>query len=356
MKKSQILAAIALAMALGVVAPVAVAENSVYAAEQSAAQKAAEAAVKEFKQSFSTIKTVNTNGVLAQEYTGAAAYGYIDDNANALTTALDFVKTAEKKDGAVTTAFKNAIKLITNGAETDGSAKDDLKPELEAINSVKDLFGTDWTNADLATAKKTVKQAITNINAAATAETDQDTKTTLQNIARDLQGATTDAEIQKLVDAAVKAADQPNTGDSAFKALNGLYTALTGKTAGAINTEAQLNTIASAVKAGFGVANWDKYSRGHLLVDEIEGKIDTATDELLTAWTNQLKGAANGSGDTTVDPVKPDINKPGVNAPATGIAGTAEGTATTVSIVAGLATALTALGAGVVAYRSARRK
>ncbi len=49
-------------------------------------------------------------------------------------------------------------------------------------------------------------------------------------------------------------------------------------------------------------------------------------------------------------------NKPDQNAPDTGILANAEGSAsTTVAMVAGIATALTAAGAGVVAYRNARR-
>ena len=62
---------------------------------------------------------------------------------------------------------------------------------------------------------------------------------------------------------------------------------------------------------------------------------------------NDNKGDDNdNNGDDQKDP----------SAPGTGVLSSADGNAaTTVSIVAGLATALTALGAGVVAYRSARR-
>lgn len=352
MKKSQILAALALAFALGVVAPVA----GVYAAPEdddtaeqaeqgndkltTNSQKAAKAAVKEVKQSFSAITTVlNEDGDEKEVYTGAAAYGYINDNATTLKTALDFVKNEEKQDGKITKAFQGKVKTETDKL-VDPIENEDVK---ELLNSADD-----WAEADLATSKETVKQIIKFVDDAAKAETNQDNKDALVKIFHNLQELITNAEIQKLVDAEI--------ANKTFTGLDTLYNELTGKTAGTIATEAKLNTITTAIKNGLGTANWSKYLRVYKLVNNIDnGLADrSASDTTLDRWVSQLKGANNASGDNTVTPADPDTSiKPG-NTGALNSA--AEGTAsTTVSIVAGLATALTALGAGVVAYRNARR-
>ncbi len=75
---------------------------------------------------------------------------------------------------------------------------------------------------------------------------------------------------------------------------------------------------------------------------------------LMASYTGTCGNTNDGTGEGTNKPE--DNNNGGNKAPDTGILADAEGSAsTTVAMVAGVATALTAAGAGVVAYRNARR-
>ncbi len=81
----------------------------------------------------------------------------------------------------------------------------------------------------------------------------------------------------------------------------------------------------------------------------------TIAEELI-AYTGQGTQQPTDPSNPSDDDNKGDDDNKTPTTPGTGIVSTAEGSAsTTISIVAGLATALTALGAGVVAYRNARR-
>lgn len=99
-------------------------------------------------------------------------------------------------------------------------------------------------------------------------------------------------------------------------------------------------------------ANWDKLVAATVDFGQAIYR-DVSTYKLVNTLAREL---VNGSNVTEGEKPTEDPSKNDVNAPASGILGSAEGSATTISIVAGLTTALTALGAGVVAYRNARRE
>ncbi len=107
------------------------------------------------------------------------------------------------------------------------------------------------------------------------------------------------------------------------------------------NTEYENYDLIDAIAAAYRTATWDRFA----------GKDN---DEIAVYLMNLGKKNPSGTGEGTNKPN--DDKNEGNKAPDTGILANAEGNAsTTVAMVAGIATALTAAGAGVVAYRNARR-
>ncbi len=336
MKKSQILAAIALAMALGVVAPVASTANSVYAAEQTTAQKAASDEIKAVKKSFGPITTYTDGKADDEALTGADAYKFYADNAATVTNASEIVSDLKKADGTIATALRAAVV---------GVADYDTYKDVKAVKDITS-DANKWASADLGTVVANAKAIANAIVASADAD-DEDAVEAARKVAQSINDLVKDDVIANSINTAI-------AGDAKSTTLQTLYAKVTGKTSPVINNEATLNTVLSAVKAA--LPKVDLYNRINKQVTKVETALgDGTSDATLNEYVATLKKLVNGQ-ITPDEADKENEKNDGVNAPATGVVGTAEGTATTVSIVAGLATALTALGAGVVAYRSARRK
>ncbi len=351
MKKSQILAAIALAMALGVVAPVAVAENASAALPAgSEAAKLVDSEVAKMEAAFGKVETYEANGSKKvndgyEYYKGAAtvienAQKVISDSKKDEIVTLTGTKKAGSTDA--TAGYKAIDAAVEVGALTaDEAAKitgttgwgTDYDKTLELLNGVKTKLAaikdTDGThNTDQETAAK-----------AAIAIIDGAIKTANDNI-------NADVAVTPVADGAV---------DKAMKMVK----ALTKETVEAPKTVAELNAIIAKIEGALPKMPAYLRVKKELGISHIaDADFDTTglSEQQIKQLITNMWAAYNGTTITTPsDQIVGDKNDD-VDAPATGIAGTAEGTATTVSIVAGLATALTALGAGVVAYRSARRK
>lgn len=387
MKKSQILAALALAFALGVVAPVA----GTYAEE----------GIMPLVDTGATTNAATTDNL-------KSAVNYVTSNA----TYKAFATYAKAKDAAVgatdvagaNTALVNALKSFTGSTTTGG-------PTVAAMNSnvnnLKNAVGSNYSKyaklvevmgADDAKIGSTA--AINGVAEAMRAlgytfnpvkndkgeytESFADVKTAAKGVI-DGDDKVEDYSFYK---GAVKAV---NTAEATFKAFDAYQRALQnsnlGLTKAQVKAVNEANSIADLNKVvPADDANW---SAVVTKIEAIETAIKNAStntdaqryDLLANATTGLLKlmQTATDNDELTYEqlisaaPVLPenpdnkpeDTDKPGDNngddqkdpsAPGTGVLSSADGNAaTTVSIVAGLATALTALGAGVVAYRSARR-
>ncbi len=340
MKKSQILAAIALAMALGVVAPVVSAENASAATIPEGVSKAdfVKNEVKKLEESFGTVETYNANGTTSYN-AGYAYYGTAD---SAIDDAKDVVTTAE-------TAQAAALQTAVGKALTDNNiATTDLSSALQTS-----LKSDAWTKHEKYSDVKAISQALIKF-----LKGQEEVKiTTGKELNAENAAVAIEGEIKKAddaIDTAVK-----TDADDKVAALVDIAEALTGKEVADPTTVTELNGVISTVEGK--LPKMAAYRRVQAEFDK--SGINAAgfdaskyTERQIGQLVDNMWAAYNGTTITTPsDQIVGDKND-GVNAPATGIAGTAEGTATTVSIVAGLATALTALGAGVVAYRSARRK
>ena len=399
MKKSQILAALALAFALGlgVVAPVA----NTYAAERayqggSATNTATEA---EVKGAATTVKTdVKYAAYVATEkaYTEANALGA---GAEISTSALISTLSSLNVSTAVTgTLYEQATALIRIATGvTNYSEWENLMIRITEANALV-ASGTDSQKAEAKT------NLISAINAISGVPTFVDDGESLSDVITAASNATvkdangnntvyTYGRMSALINA-VNAQVKTTTAAANLKSAL-LAVAAAMPTATSADRAAQTSTI-DAINAAF---------NGNAPVVNLKGRAWGLTTNPTTASAFiDLKGAVAGIDATNFNqssaannysmltdlkaffktfagydledskpvqnPENPDNkpedgDKPGDNngddqkdpsAPGTGVLSSADGNAaTTVSIVAGLATALTALGAGVVAYRSARR-
>ena len=349
MKKAQILSAIALAFALGVVAPVA----GTYAAETRATVTTPDA------KATAAELTATVNSIEAQaEYKAYAALKKAlattatDTTLDGLqTTIATAIKTATGKDyagDATLSATITAAKATTNYskwaalvvATTDDSTSTSADQKVAAIQSAAKALNLEVTLgegeglADLQAAVadnadyKKYQPLVAAVNDAEKKQADvtaaiTDLKNALAGVKVDARDITAAAEGDTPI-ASLKALAPTGTRVTNYNTLIAAVEA--AKTNVKTNTEEQNATEITSLKEAYEVA-----AGAELVVTDTPA---TTPD-----------GSNNGSDDTK-DP----------SAPGTGIVSSAEGNAaTTVSIVAGLATALTALGAGVVAYRSARR-
>ncbi len=351
MKKAQILSAIALAFALGVVAPVAgvnaidpraevtTPAPTATADELNVVIKSIEAqpeykAYVALKNAVATTATDTTlNGlqadietkletVLGGDYEGettlAATIAAAKNTENyakwaalvAATTDNSTSTSADQKVAAIQNAATALNLKVTLGegeglAELQAAVKDnaDYKKYQPLVAAVEDA---EEKQASVNTAIANLKSALAGVNV-------------------DARDIATAAETANPITSLKALAPDATTGRA--KAYNDLIAAVEdAKTAVETNTEEENATAISNLKADY------KAAAGADLV-----VVDTPTDPTTPGEDGD---------DTTTDP----------SAPGTGVLSSADGNAaTTVSIVAGLATALTALGAGVVAYRSARR-
>ncbi len=326
MKKTQILSAIALAFALGVVAPIAVAENA--SAVTADAKTAAEKDIENAKKSFGTVTLESGEKVDGYtEYESAA--GDIDD-ANKVVTDAE----------AITSANAGAAKTLKDGVDTAMAAATNITLSQETQDAIA---STKWTAGTLAEVTEIANKVLAEYTAKQEVSALKDEATTAVAA---IKQAIKDAQAE--LDAVVVAAQ-----GTEVKALTDELARLTGEVVAPadIKTVAGLNGLVGKVNAALPQMN--RYRAVALAITNLNTALGAnKTDDEIAKLVSILNAAVAGTGNGTTTP----DDKDDVNAPATGIAGTAEGTATTVSIVAGLATALTALGAGVVAYRSARRK
>ncbi len=347
MKKSQILAAIALAMALGVVAPVVSAENASAADPTPAptpsttdAAKAATKEVKAIKASFKDIITYADGTRDESELKGVAAYGFYGTNAETVEKASTMVNDLKRAYDA------NSIAADIRG-DIVGAAGTILGADYTGdIKAIKDILADSnlWGSANLTTTVSSAKKIASELKSSVS-EGDTDYEATTKK-AEAIEALVTESALTDALNAKILA------GATNIQAL---YGKLVKENTITVNSEATLNAVVAAVKAK--MPDLALYNRINKQVAKVEKAIqDGNSDKTINGYLATLKKLVNGEIDQDQADKENEANKPGVDAPATGIAGTAEGTATTVSIVAGLATALTALGAGVVAYRSARRK
>ncbi len=351
MKKSQILAAIALAMALGVVAPVVSAENASAVATPagSEAAKLVDSEVAKMKDAFGKVNTYTAEGATKVN----DGYDYYEDAAQVIDNAQKAISDSKKDEIVTLTGTKKAGSTDA----TAGYKAIDAAVEVGALTADEAAkitgttgWGTDYDKTlELLNGVKTKLAAVKDTTGS---DTDQETAAKAAiKVIDDAVKTASDHIDQDVVAAANAAADNVIT-----PAIN-MVKALTNETVEAPKTATDLNAIIAKIEGKL-----PKMAAYRRVVAELakSGLENLNTVNFSEAQIKQLIAnmwaAYNGTTITTPsDQIVGDKND-GVNAPASGIAGTAEGTATTVSIVAGLATALTALGAGVVAYRSARRK
>ena len=323
MKKTQILSTIALAFSLGVVAPIAVAENA--SAVTASTKEAAEKDIENAKKSFGTV-TLNSG----EKVDGYTEYAYA---AGQIDAANEVVTDAKEALSSTTTSAAGILKKGVDDAIAAATGITLSQATQDKIGSTKWTAGTLAEVTEIAQAVRGEYAARFNVSAEADAA-----KTAVAAIDEAVKDA------QEALDKAV--ADSNNT------TLSAELKKLTGEEVDNPTTVAELTALVNKINAALPQMN--RYRAVATAIANLqEGIKNNVVDDVIAKLVATLNAAVAGTGDGTTTPG--DKND-GVNAPATGIAGTAEGTATTVSIVAGLATALTALGAGVVAYRSARRK
>ena len=388
MKKSQILAALALAFSLGVVAPVAglYAENSAYAATESMSAADLNAAISKVKgqSAYKLYKALN-DAINNKKYVdpttkvsdietaikGVAGAAYSAPANATLAEIIEIATGAEKQDDKTiinANVYAAYAKLYAD-INTDGVKADTIRADVVAINNLlpeADRFDMDTVK------DKTLANEVINAVTDAT------------------NGLTNYGEYKALIEKVNAAETEAQNAADGIKALKAAYTALYNAGYAKPKDSAQkyiadLNDAKTIddLKAKTNTINrWDEWTNTTdgliAVVENAKATNISATNGATYDKINVALAKAYGVADLTVadlpagtpTPENPDNkpedgDKPGDNngddqkdpsAPGTGVLSSADGNAaTTVSIVAGLATALTALGAGVVAYRSARR-
>ncbi len=359
MKKAQILSAIALAFALGVVAPVAGVNAIDPRADVTAPDEEKDTAtVAEVNNTIKSIKAqpeyqayvaLNDANKDTAAYTdeatqqAAIAKAYNDytgdtyDGADTYAATLAAAKGVKNYDKWV--ALVNAVEAADNGATSDKEKAQAIISAGEALGyTFTDIDEADWTatlgeiktkiGADAAYGKaKNFVNAVSGAEKALAAS-----NTSITNLKNALAGVKVDAR-----DIETAAADA-----APITALKALAAAQLATTRGA----AYVKLIGAVDTAK---ADADDLKANYTLIESLKADYKAAAGADLVVVdtpTDPTTPGEDGDTDTDKDP----------SAPGTGVLSSADGNAaTTVSIVAGLATALTALGAGVVAYRSARR-
>ncbi len=402
MKKSHILAALALAFALGVVAPVAGLANnaSAYSDEngtatlsdvnngiayiENNAQYKAYGEIKEALRVYNANKTkyaditANASGVatvaqtiltaMGTANTNTAGYGY---NISKTTTDieaediyLDQISLAISKaqTSNLYNAYAKVISILNDDKATDAQLR-------AAVTTVRTTLG--WSEGS------TIKEGLgilTKDDYNALHPNEATLLAYRASVPANWTGYSDAVAIYNAINAANEAVAKFNAGYKLFMPLlsnSGLLTEA-GKNYLRDNINIQPQDYANLATSY--IANDSQWAALQTAVDNAKntrrqaesGDNYTILGNLAQAWKNDagdesalktiMARMANyvapvtGTGD---DQNNDDINvRPGN----TGVVAGAEGTAsTTVSIVAGLATALTALGAGVIVYRNARR-
>ena len=336
MKKGQILAALALAFALGVVAPV--------------------AGVGAIADPTTVAECKNADN--AKEYT-AAQLAYCD-----MITAVDAAKNIEGYKYADYKALVEAIASVENAMSNTAasSIKSDLVEAMATAGLFKDAEGTALTGDDLDDAKeaalaKTAGQLITEIEAsyepgvAATA-----LKTAVSNAESAVAGQI--ASLKAVV------APQFVANNAVPAALNVTATDLAKD--GAVSVDTAINNAIAAAKSAA-----PKYAEMAKVVEAVEdatahNTVDAVANAQRATTINNAIAAVTGTGAVTpvdpttpedptttpADPAEEDKNGAATNPGNLGALAKAEGGASaTVSIMAAIATAATAAGAAFIAIR-----
>ncbi len=402
MKKAQILSAIALAFALGVVVPVAgtyatvvypvgttdtqISEynkginNDVNAALEAYGNLEK---VSEYTTLYNSIEN-DTNGLreLVNNVVKNTLAGYNNDTAfgTGVTKAIINEKiedVEEVENGAVVTDASGALVGNLYAKDSDGNfyyikstsnlTQATLKDmsDLNRAGSLKDAYNAVKTLRDTANQNITILQ-----NNYTTGKSDivDTTISTLQDIVTASNAFL--ASIGTNFSNVIVSFATPDTYANYIKAVNeDTYDTMVNSAAW-VDAAKDANTV-NAVRYGIILNTATKLPKYNFVEQLADAKAEfdkiKATDQAvdynkaldyIAAFNTAIKNYRDGKAPVT--PTDPDT-KPGEEgkdptAPDTGILADAEGNAsTTVAMVAGVATALTAAGAGVVAYRNARR-
>ncbi len=362
MKKAQILSAIALAFALGVVAPVASTTLTASAVEVTTpATKVSTADLK------AAIAKAESNATYKAYTVLSDTSSYTDINETTLLTALngkiealnaaytgdeqaetlaDALKVAiETETAAKYTAFANLYNAINDKASLNFDNIADLakkagftvtlaEDEAKDVNALVTKITADTGYTSYSNLIKAVKDANDAIKAQG------ENVTTLKNALNTWGYQTAD-----VINTAAATKLEADGSNGPVKALVALATpALNGK----VEQKANYADLATKIGNAKTAAEAGDEEDNATALKAMETAFYKATGIVLST----VPTPADGTGDGTN---KPDDEKD-PSAPDTGILSNTEASAsTTLAMVAGIATALTAAGAGVVAYRNARR-
>ena len=365
MKKAQVLSVIALAFALGVVAPVA----GVISTDASAVSRIADV-----EKMSAADYTAALNKVAGQD-----AYKAYD----ALITAVNNADYADVNETTEITALQDLIADVKTGYTTASTKLAEVM--YDAVNTANYAQYAALYNA--VSAKEptiaAIQNAVNSLNSKL-AEADRfnweeeitdkkiDTVKGVITAVTDTTNGVKDYATYSALVAGVNAAQEKIDNEAAgLKALQGAYTKLVGmKLSDAKLTDVENATIAQ-LKSNTFTGTVKRYAAWGTLINAVNDGIKADKTNEITNATNfnnleTLVAAAYGIADLTIADLpavsgtgdgtnKPDDEKD-PSAPDTGILSNTEASAsTTLAMVAGIATALTAAGAGVVAYRNARR-
>ena len=387
MKKSQILAALALAFALGVVAPVAGLANAIDHTAQSAT-------CGEVSHVIDVVNGNATYKAMLKLKNDVAKYTGTDNEATVkgdITTAMSSLQTAgvavssipgssasltDTKNAAVTNvanysiynALYNAIKDPTTASLTT------FKTNVQSYNAIEnvtpviaDYSWADWAAVVADTNVITGGSIAAGVISGTWAFQNYTLYTTLIGAVEAATEFTTGMNALE-ADLLALGVAQADIDATATPAARGALAATKVNGYAAYITNADSVDAEMSAALACSAANEAANAYGYITdIATALKKADSAAygSKTVKEVADILLGAAAPVLPENPDNKPEDGDKPGDNngddqkdpsAPGTGVLSSADGNAaTTVSIVAGLATALTALGAGVVAYRSARR-
>ncbi len=398
MKKSQVLAALALAFALGI-AVIPSASTYAYVTKNSGATtvEATDVIYRNARNELSEANELDDIAEYTQLYTTLEEFGGKD---GALKVHEDW---ATQEKNAINLHFgkngNDTIKYINdaNGYVNDALFKNSVKPGREAYAKIQNvsISTTGYSSLTAAydaiiaarnAAEANVEIIDTNYNKHGDMSNDPVglAQQNYRNIVSDLNGliAGMDASLSQYVNAHLS---EMHIGAGEFASVTALVTALENDIK-EINFDAYRNLVndpeyTKPVGASYAQLNIAKKlgllartARGlnkyqlagavAVAANNVEAINSTTTNvdydkaqEYIAALKVAIKNFKDGKADNGNNGNQGEgSNKPDQNAPDTGILANAEGSAsTTVAMVAGIATALTAAGAGVVAYRNARR-
>ncbi len=358
MKKAQILSALALAFALGVaVIPTA----STYAASFVQDGKVVDGLNEKIENAIANAMDkcgyhlVNTaKKYYYNEY--VTLIGNLDAAETAITNAekaelgvpADANATPAVEATGLYKAYDDAITTLVNGADDTANTADDntLPSSVEkTIPSSKKSYKavTDY-----------IKAAIVALNNKALTVVDQDADKATEKAFR-----TAADTLQTALDDAADAIDAAKVAPALD--IQHAIEAINNKAFDNTLTYAEAVSAANALSSNDGFTTVAKVRNLKVAIDAAQELVDTKAtmpasdaDKAINAINKALNGGTVTGSDLPNNPSDGDGN-PNLTSPDTG-ALNAEGNATTtVAMVAGVATALTAAGAGVVAYRNARR-